>query len=89
MIDASHGNSRKKHQNQPEVVHQVVQQFTRGNHTIIGVMAESNLKAGNQPYPSPKSELIYGTSITDACMDWTTTETLIRTTYENLARVEA
>ena len=84
MIDASHGNSRKKHENQPEVVHQVVRQFTNGNHSIIGAMLESNLEAGNQSYPQPKSDLVYGQSITDSCIDWPTTELVIRQTYEDL-----
>ena len=87
MIDASHGNSRKKHENQLNVVHDVVRQFTNGNHSIIGTMVESNLNAGNQSYPRPREELTYGTSITDSCIDWATTETLIRKTYEDLAKV--
>ncbi len=78
MIDCSHDNSDKNHDNQPAVLHDVVNQIKDGNQSIIGVMLESHLHAGNQPITRDLSQLTYGVSVTDACMDWETTETLLR-----------
>jgi 3-deoxy-7-phosphoheptulonate synthase len=57
-----------------DVVHQVME----GNRSIMGVMLESNLHAGNQSIPPDLSQLRYGVSVTDACIDWATTEKLLR-----------
>jgi 3-deoxy-7-phosphoheptulonate synthase len=78
MIDCSHGNSRKDHNRQLEVLEDVTQQIIAGNRSIIGVMLESNLCAGNQPIPDDLEEILYGVSITDACIDWDTTEKALR-----------
>lgn len=78
MIDCSHGNSNKDHDNQKLVLEDVAEQLRSGNKSIIGVMLESNLEAGNQPIPDDLDDLKYGVSITDACIDWATTETLLR-----------
>ena len=78
MIDCSHGNSNKDHRNQKLVLDEVALQINSGNKSIIGVMLESNLEEGNQPIPDDLSDLKYGVSITDACIDWSTTETLLR-----------
>ncbi len=78
MIDCSHGNSSKKPELQPLVAEDVAQQIRNGNRSIMGIMLESNLFAGNQPLPADKRELKYGVSITDACIDWPSTETLLR-----------
>jgi 3-deoxy-7-phosphoheptulonate synthase len=51
----------------------------------MGAMIESNLSAGNQPFPVPKEKLRHGVSITDGCIDWTTTETLVREIHTALA----
>ncbi|MBN9316388.1 MAG: 3-deoxy-7-phosphoheptulonate synthase [Devosia sp.] len=76
MIDASHANSSKKPENQPLVLAEVGAQLAAGDKRIIGVMIESNLVAGRQDLV-PGKELVYGQSITDACIDWdTTVETL-------------
>jgi len=53
-------------------------QILEGNHSIVGVMLESNINAGNQSIPSDLRQLRYGVSVTDACIDWTTTEKLLR-----------
>ena len=53
-------------------------QIRDGNKSIIGVMIESNLESGNQPIPDDLDDLKYGVSITDACIDWASTETLLR-----------
>jgi 3-deoxy-7-phosphoheptulonate synthase len=78
MIDCSHGNSNKDHRNQKLVLDEVAQQINNGNKSIVGVMVESNLEEGNQPIPDDLDDLKYGVSITDACIDWSTTETLLR-----------
>lgn len=78
MIDCSHGNSNKDHNNQQLVMDAVAEQIRAGNKSIIGVMIESNLEEGNQPIPDDLADLKYGVSITDACIDWTTTETMLR-----------
>ena len=77
MIDCSHGNSRKNHENQPVVAHEICQQISSGQHGIMGVMLESHLKAGNQPLAKPAG-LVYGQSVTDACIDFETTEVLLQ-----------
>ena len=69
MIDASHANSAKKHENQPLVVADVASQIAAGDRRIMGVMIESNLAAGRQDLV-PGQALTYGQSITDACIGW-------------------
>lgn len=78
LVDCSHDNSAKQPERQPEVVREILTQISAGNTSIMGAMVESNLGAGNQPFPQPKETLRYGVSITDACIDWATTETMIR-----------
>jgi 3-deoxy-7-phosphoheptulonate synthase len=72
MIDASHANSSKKPENQPLVVSDIARQISDGEQRIMGVMIESNLIAGRQDVV-PGMALTYGQSITDGCIDWTTT----------------
>ncbi len=62
---------------QPLVAENCVTQIVDGNRSIVGLMLESHLKAGNQPIPKDLSTLEYGVSITDPCIDWPTTETLL------------
>ncbi len=64
---------------------ELLSQITAGNRSIIGAMIESNLEAGKQPFPQPKEDLRYGVSITDGCIDWPTTESLIREIHSALA----
>jgi 3-deoxy-7-phosphoheptulonate synthase len=71
MIDASHGNSRKRPENQPAVVADVAGQVAAGDRRIIGVMIESHLVGGRQDHV-PGRPLRYGQSITDGCLDWDT-----------------
>ena len=85
LVDASHDNSSKKPEFQPEVIRDLLHQITAGNTSIMGAMIESNLGAGNQSFPQPKDKLRYGVSITDGCIDWATTEKLIRDTHAALA----
>jgi 3-deoxy-7-phosphoheptulonate synthase len=78
MIDCSHANSGKDHRKQGAVCRSVAEQVaTSAEHHIMGVMIESNLVAGAQSLVSGK-ELVYGQSITDACIDWSETQTLLR-----------
>jgi len=85
LVDCSHDNSLKQPERQPEVLRNVLAQIGQGNRSIIGAMIESNLEAGSQPFPRPKSELRYGVSITDGCIGWKETESLIRETHAALA----
>jgi len=77
MIDCSHANSEKDHNRQINVCANVADQLKDGNKNIMGVMLESHLVAGRQDVED-KGELIYGQSITDACIAWDETETLLR-----------
>ncbi len=85
LVDASHDNSSKKPELQPEVIKALAGQIQAGNRSIMGAMVESNLGAGNQPFPQPKEALKYGVSITDGCIDWPTTERLVRDLHAALA----
>ncbi|MBT3697273.1 MAG: 3-deoxy-7-phosphoheptulonate synthase [Gammaproteobacteria bacterium] len=76
MIDASHANSQKDHTKQRLVIEDISNQISEGNNSICGVMLESNLVAGRQDI-GIKSTLVYGQSITDACIGWSETEELI------------
>jgi len=78
MIDCSHANSNKDHRLQPLVARDVVEQVVNGNRSIIGLMLESNLHEGRQDIPADLSQLRYGVSVTDACIDWATTEQCLR-----------
>lgn len=77
MIDCSHANSSKDPDVQPLVLKDVTHQILEGNKSIIGVMLESHINHGNQSIPADLAELKYGVSVTDACMDWDTTEAAI------------
>ena len=84
MIDCSHGNSNKDFNLQPMVAHSSIDQVLDYNHSIIGFMLESNIEEGNQQIPEDLSELKYGVSLTDACMNWETTEALLSEAAERL-----
>ena len=75
MVDCSHANSNKDHRKQPLVARAVARQIEDGNASIIGIMLESNLVEGRQPLTR---DLRYGVSITDACIGWECTESLLR-----------
>jgi 3-deoxy-7-phosphoheptulonate synthase len=83
MIDASHANCGKKCTDMPETYRAILQQRAGGARQVIGAMLESNLVAGAQGL-ADKECLVYGQSITDQCIDWETTESLIRETAEKL-----
>ncbi|MBT5701064.1 MAG: 3-deoxy-7-phosphoheptulonate synthase [Gammaproteobacteria bacterium] len=78
MIDCSHANSNKDPRQQTLVTSNVADQIVNGNQSIVGLMVESNLEWGKQSIPENLADLKYGVSVTDACIDWATTETMIR-----------
>ncbi len=86
MIDCSHGNSKKDHNRQPIVLEDIAQQVEAGASHIMGVMIESHLVAGNQPLAQDTSTLVYGQSITDACVDWETTKQMLRSLAQSVAK---
>ncbi|OJJ42974.1 hypothetical protein ASPZODRAFT_75473 [Penicilliopsis zonata CBS 506.65] len=78
MVDCSHGNSRKNHLNQPIVAKEVADQLREGETAIVGVMIESNIFEGNQKVPPEgPAALLKGVSITDACINWEMTVTVL------------
>jgi 3-deoxy-7-phosphoheptulonate synthase len=77
VVDCSHGNSNKDPGLQPLVAENLGNQIVDGNSSIVGFMLESNLHWGSQPLSSNRDELKYGVSVTDACIDWETTEGLL------------
>jgi 3-deoxy-7-phosphoheptulonate synthase len=81
VVDCSHANSYKNPDRQPLVMHDVVNQIRLGNKSIVGLMVESNIEAGSQSIPADLSQLKYGCSVTDACVDWPTTEAMVREAY--------
>ena len=78
MVDCSHANSSKDPANQTLVMEDITQQINEGNDSIVGLMIESNINWGNQSIPDNLSDLQYGVSVTDACIDWDTTQTSMR-----------
>ena len=85
LVDCSHDNSAKRPELQPDVLRALLDQIAAGNASIMGAMLESNLGAGNQPFPQPKEKLRPGVSITDGCIDWATTEAIVRELHARLA----
>lgn len=85
MVDCSHGNSNKDYRRQPIVVDSVIEQIKAGNRSIIGIMIESHIHEGNQSSEQPRSEMKYGVSVTDACIDLNTTDKLLRRMHDELA----
>ncbi len=87
VVDCSHGNSNKDPSVQPLVAENCITQILDGNRSIVGLMLESHLKAGNQPIPKDLSTLEYGVSITDPCIDWQSTEALLLKLHQSLQNV--
>jgi len=87
MVDCSHANSNKDPALQPLVMENVANQIVEGNQSIIGLMVESHLGWGNQSIPKDRSELRYGISVTDACIDWDTTEKAVLSMHAKLKDV--
>ena len=77
MVDCSHANSNKDPSLQPLVIENVANQIVDGNRSVIGLMIESHLKWGSQKITRDLTQLKYGVSVTDACIDWSTTEKML------------
>ena len=78
VVDCSHANSNKDPSLQPLVLQDVAAQIAEGNGSIVGAMIESHIHAGSQPIPADLSQLEYGVSVTDGCIDWDTTARMLR-----------
>jgi 3-deoxy-7-phosphoheptulonate synthase len=87
MIDCSHANSNKDEKLQPLVLDNIANQIVDGNQSIFGVMLESHLHGGNQKILDNKSKMAFGVSVTDACIDWETTEDSLLRLREQLKPV--
>ena len=87
MVDCSHANSNKDPALQPLVMDNVANQIVDGNNSIIGLMVESHLGWGSQSIPKDLCQLKYGVSITDACIDWDTTEKAVLAMRDKLKDV--
>jgi 3-deoxy-7-phosphoheptulonate synthase len=77
VVDCSHGNSNKDPGLQPLVAENLANQILEGNRSLVGFMLESHLHWGSQPLSADRSQLQYGVSVTDACIDWASTEKLL------------
>lgn len=89
VIDCSHANSWKQPDYQPLVMRDVMHQIREGNRSVVGLMIESHLVEGNQPIPADLSQLVYGCSVTDACVGWETTVAMIQDAAAVLREVSA
>jgi len=87
VVDCSHANAFKDHTLQPLVLADCVHQIREGNRSIVGLMLESNLFAGNQAIPADLGELRYGVSVTDPCIGWDTTAEIVRWTRTELRKI--
>jgi 3-deoxy-7-phosphoheptulonate synthase len=84
MVDCSHANSYKDHTRQEGVMNDVIEQVTIGNSQIGSLMIESFLEEGNQKMVDKLEDLAYGVSITDKCVNWETTERMLRHAHAKL-----
>lgn len=86
IVDCSHANSNKKYEEQNIVWQDVINQRINGNDDIIGLMLESHLREGQQPFNTKLNALEFGVSITDACISWETTEKIILAAHEQMEK---
>jgi 3-deoxy-7-phosphoheptulonate synthase len=86
MVDCSHDNSNQDYRNQGKVIEEITKQIVSGNKSIFGLMLESNLFAGKQKILDNKSDMEYGVSVTDGCIDWEETKDVIRLFAENISK---
>jgi len=84
MVDCSHANSNKDASNQNNVLKDIAKQIKDGNQSIMGLMIESNLNHGKQNIPSNLSDLKYGVSVTDECVGWDETESMLSTFADSI-----
>jgi 3-deoxy-7-phosphoheptulonate synthase len=86
MVDCSHDNASKDHNRQPIVLQDIAEQLANGSRAIMGVMVESHLVAGKQSIPKNLSQLNYGQSITDACVDFDMTAKMLRSLAKSVTQ---
>ena len=86
MVDCSHDNSNQDYRNQGKVIEEITKQIVSGNKSIFGLMLESNLFAGKQKILDNKSDMDYGVSVTDGCIDWEETKDVIRRFAEDISK---
>jgi 3-deoxy-7-phosphoheptulonate synthase len=89
VVDCSHENSLKDPSRQPLVFEECLNQIIGGNRSIVGLMLESHLNGGSQPLPADLSLLRYGVSVTDACLDWATTQEIVCRAHDKLGQLIA
>ncbi len=89
VVDCSHGNTNKKPELQPLVFMDCMHQVLEGNRSIVGLMLESHIHAGNQSIPADLSQLRYGVSVTDGCIDWDATARALREGREKIKGILA
>ncbi|MCM8529540.1 MAG: 3-deoxy-7-phosphoheptulonate synthase, partial [Lentisphaeraceae bacterium] len=85
VVDCSHANSNKDHERQPIVLEDVIRQRKEGQDAIRGVMLESNIGPGNQSITENLEDLIYGVSVTDKCLDWASTEKVVKEAHSKVS----
>jgi len=85
LMDCSHANSGREHNNQQKVLQAVITQHLENNQTLIGFMLESNLTEGSVKIPDNPADLSYGISITDPCIGWEETDRLLNDAYKRLS----
>ncbi len=89
VVDCSHANSHKRPEEQAGVLRDVLGQIEAGSTSLRGVMLESFLEWGSQAIPANLEDLRPGLSVTDPCIDWATTESLLREMHDRLAPIVA
>ncbi|MCL5044242.1 MAG: 3-deoxy-7-phosphoheptulonate synthase, partial [Deltaproteobacteria bacterium] len=89
VVDCSHAQTNKDYRKQPEVLAALVDQMRQEGPAVMGVMLESNIQQGSQPLKPDLSQLRYGVSVTDPCIDWATTEACLLDTAETLRAIAA
>jgi len=87
MVDCSHDNSNQDYRLQGNVVEEISTQIVAGNKSIFGIMLESNLFSGNQKILDNQNEMKYGVSVTDGCIDWEETQSVLRRLAETISNI--
>ena len=87
MVDCSHDNSNQDYRLQGNVVEEIGTQIIAGNKSIFGIMLESNLFSGNQKILDNQNEMKYGVSVTDGCIDWEETQSVLRRLSETISNI--
>ena len=84
IIDCNHANSGKDPYKQPAILEEITRQKNLGNKSVVGFMVEGNIYGGSQAIPENLTELKYGISVTDDCLDWDNTEKAVLEMFNTL-----